>query len=72
MALDTSDISRIESKISTSLTTDQAVSIKDAMGNQIDYQRPTLHQQMEAYDWLTKRAKTRTSMFDKCRFSSRE
>jgi hypothetical protein len=73
MAIDQSDITSAETKIDSALAADQATTIRDAMGNEISYQRPALMEQAHFYDWLSKRKQgsARTSMFDKIRFAKR-
>jgi len=73
MSIDSTEITLSETKITTALTTDQATSIRDAAGNEIQYYRPTLTQQADFYDWLQKTSKKsgRTSMFDKFKFAER-
>jgi hypothetical protein len=73
MSIDSTDIAALETKIDSALAADPATTIRDATGNEIQYQRPPLNQLSAFYDWLKSRTSrtARRSMFDKFRFVSK-
>jgi hypothetical protein len=73
MAIDSTDLTALETKINDAVTTNPVELFKDAAGNEVRRKTPSLKEQADLYDWMARTsAKTaRTKTFEQFKFGSK-